>query len=525
MGAGSSAQGKPGRQAAYLKYDLFKEKTDELARDTKRVTGELGDLQQELRDKLEDLANKQEELEDLTAQSFSKVKDVLTKSEKEVRGLRSEVSHASACLGKMGGAVKRARGGAQTSEERLIQLEEANEKLMKRVLTAENGLDALGKGSLVDLKVVADAQQTRLDTLELDLGSESAKHTIKLHSQRDEITELAKFVKNKFGTDGSSDDGSGGGFGADYAGFGLKTNTKLSEVDALFDALAARVTEAERRADLAEANAAEERKARERAEKIASDAADTASKAAAAAEVAADAAGASKMKRQEAEKRAREMWNKVTTAEEAQKTAEEHLMGDLQKARADLWPAARKRAAEDVMEKVKQEAALRAAEAIQRNMSEDADKAAADLERQEQEAEERASELAAAEAQFEQFREQLVRKIVNRMKANAMGEFFDKWIDMWQDGKKERGEIVEHPDYPDGDPNPPVTKTKTKPAAEPEPVAELAAGPEEEAAAAAAAEGEGEGEGGEELEKEEGAPEANVGATLEADPAEVLQQG
>ena len=438
MGAGgSSGSQKPGRQAAYLKYDLFKEKTDELARDTKRVTSDVNDLQQELRDKLEDLANKQEELEDLTAQSFSKVKDVLTKSEKEVRGLRSEVSHASACLGKMGGAVKRARGGAQTSEERLVLLEEMNEKLMARVVTAENGLESLGKGSLVDLKEVADAQQKRLDALELDLGSESAKHTIKLHSQRDEITELAQFVKNKFGSDGSADDGSWGGFGADYSGFGGKTNNKFSEVDALFDALATRITQAERRADLAEASAAEERKARERAEKIANDAADTASKADAVAELAAEAAGASKVKRQEAEKRARETRKKVTTAEAAQKTAEEHLMGDLQKARADLWPAARKRAADDVMEKVKNEAGLRAAEAIQRNMSEDADAAAADLlvEKQEQEAEER-------EASFNQFQEQLVLKILNRIKANAMADFFDKWIDMCQDAKKERGAFL-----------------------------------------------------------------------------------
>ena len=35
-GASSSSSSKAGRQAAYLKYDLFKEKTDELARDTKR---------------------------------------------------------------------------------------------------------------------------------------------------------------------------------------------------------------------------------------------------------------------------------------------------------------------------------------------------------------------------------------------------------------------------------------------------------------------------------------------------------
>ena len=131
-------------QSAYLKYDLFKEKTDDLSRDTKGVRRDMDELQQELRDKLEDLSNKQDELEDLTAQSFSKVKDVLTKSEKEVRGLRSEVSHASTCLGKMGGAVKKARSGAQTSEERLAELEAANDKLAGRLKTTVDGLDKLG---------------------------------------------------------------------------------------------------------------------------------------------------------------------------------------------------------------------------------------------------------------------------------------------------------------------------------------------------------------------------------------------
>jgi hypothetical protein len=548
-GASSSSSSKAGRQAAYLKYDLFKEKTDELARDTKRVNAEVAEMQQELRDKLEDLSNKQEELEDLTAQSFSKVKDVLTKSEKEVRGLRSEVSHASACLGKMGGAVKRARGGAQTNEERLAELEKANEALVKRVLAAETGLDALGKGSLVDLKTTADAQQAKIESLELDLGSASAKHTIALHSQRDEILELSKVVKQQFAADA---------FGAEYCGFGQRTTIKFSEVDALFDALAARLTEAERRADLAEAEAAEERKARERAEKIANDASDTASKAAAAAEVAADAAGASKIKRQEAEKRARELWTKVTIAEEGKKTAEEHLMVDLQKARQDLWPAARKRAAEDVMEKVKQEASLRAAEAIQKNMEEDAINSKASLERQEAEAAERAAELAAAEAQFDQFREQLIRKILARMQQNSMQEFFDKWIDYTQDILVEKGAVQEHPDFPDGNVNLP-------PRPPPRPVPRQQA---QEAQEAPEAQGEGEGEqeqseqgqgegssaggGGKPAEQEEeqepdiddggddgdgsssssssssssetGAPAARVGATLESDPAEVLQQ-
>ena len=70
-------------------------------------------------------------------------------------------------------------------------------------------------------------------------------------------------------------------------------------------------------------------------------------------------------------------------------------------------------------------------------MSEDADAAAADLlvEKQEQEAEER-------EASFNQFHEQFVLKILNRIKANAMADFFDKWIDMCQDAKKERGAFL-----------------------------------------------------------------------------------
>ncbi len=520
MGAGASSSGsssssKMGRQAAYLKYDLFKERTDELARDTKRVNSELAELQQELRDKLEDISNKQEELEDLTAQSFSKVKEVLTKSEKEVRGLRSEVSHASACLGKMGGAVKRARGGAQTSEQRLAELEKANEALVKRVLQSENALEALGKGSLVDLKTKADEQQAKIEALELDLGSASAKHTIALHSQRDEIVELGKVVKKQT---------AGDTFGAEYVGFGQRTNAKFTEVDALFDALAARVAEAERRADVAEAVAAEERQARERAEKIANSAAETAAKAAAAAEVAADAAGASKVKRQEAEKRARELWTKVTIAEEGKKAAEEHLMTDLQKARQDLWPAARKRAAEDVMEKVKQEASLRAAEAIQRNMQEDAERTAAELERQEAEAAERAAELAAAEAQFDQFREQLLRKIKARMQQNAIQGFFDMWVDYHQDIMVERGVVQEHPDYPNGQLN--GSPRPTKPAAQPVPKAVEApeTHSEDGLASTGVADAEGLGEEPDE-EDEEGKDAARVGAMLESDPAEVLQQG
>ena len=41
------------------------------------------------------------------------------------------------------------------------------------------------------------------------------------------------------------------------------------------------------------------------------------------------AQGASKVKRQEAEKQARELWTKLTMAEQAKKVAEEHLMTGL----------------------------------------------------------------------------------------------------------------------------------------------------------------------------------------------------
>ena len=104
------------------------------------------------------------------------------------------------------------------------------------------------------------------------------------------------------------------------------------------------------------------------------------------------------------------------------------------------------------MEKVQTEASIRASEAIQRNMSEDATRTAAELERQEAVAgamaphfpfshsfphtklksssvggaAERAAELAAAEAQFDKFREQLIRKIIARMQNNAVRDLFDR---------------------------------------------------------------------------------------------------
>jgi hypothetical protein len=66
----------------------------------------------------------------------------------------------------------------------------------------------------------------------------------------------------------------------------------------------------------------EERARREASERVAQNAADLAAKSAAAAEIAADAAGASKVKRREAETRARELFNKVTVAEQAKQSAE-----------------------------------------------------------------------------------------------------------------------------------------------------------------------------------------------------------
>ena len=176
------------------------------------------------------------------------------------------------------------------------------------------------------------------------------------------------------------------------------------------------------------------------------------------------------------------------------------------------------------MEKVKQEGALRAAEAIQANMSEDAEKAAAALEQQEREASERLAELKAAEEQFASFQEQLIRKAVSKMRAAMVQEFFDRWIDLWQDAKDERGELLTDPRFPDGQvggaPPPLAAKAEadkgageSQPASEPEPEAEPEAEPS------------GEGEAGEGPEEEEGEGRGGgrVGATLESDPAEVLQ--
>jgi len=180
------------------------------------------------------------------------------------------------------------------------------------------------------------------------------------------------------------------------------------------------------------------------------------------------------------------------------------------------------------MEKVKQEGALRAAEAIQANMSEDAEKAAAALEQQEREASERLAELKAAEEQFASFQEQLIRKAVSKMRAAMVQEFFDRWIDLWQDAKDERGELLTDPRFPDGQvggaPPPLAAKAEADKGAgesQPEPEPE----PEPEAEAEPEAEPSGEGEAGEGPEEEEGEGqgEGRVGATLESDPAEVLQ--
>ena len=206
--------------------------------------------------------------------------------------------------------------------------------LLSRIADIEalkTGLAKLGNENLGELKLSIEKNADEI----AKLGMVTAKHTVTLNKQYEQLQGVEAFVE-------TSDDR----FGADFQGFGTAANRTFAEIDALFDALAARVDTAEKRADVAEANAAEERLKREAAERLAQKAADTAAKAAAAAEIAADAAGASKLKRQEAEKRARQLWNQVTAAEEGKKSAEQQLMVDLQAARADLWPAARKRAAE-----------------------------------------------------------------------------------------------------------------------------------------------------------------------------------
>jgi hypothetical protein len=107
-----------------------------------------------------------------------------------------------------------------------------------------------------------------------------------------------------------------------------------------------------------------ERQRSAEAERKATEASLVANKAAAAAEAAADAAGASKVKRQQAEDKARNLFAQATKAEEAKKEAEKNLVNDLQAVRKDLWPAARKRAADEVMERVKQQGELNAAQKI-----------------------------------------------------------------------------------------------------------------------------------------------------------------
>ena len=90
-----------GGGSTYLKDDVFKDASDDLERKQTDLERRIEDAKNNLESQFEDVQSKQEELEDLTAQSFVKVKSVLTKSEKEVKSLRAEVSHANACLGKM----------------------------------------------------------------------------------------------------------------------------------------------------------------------------------------------------------------------------------------------------------------------------------------------------------------------------------------------------------------------------------------------------------------------------------------
>ena len=129
MGGGASSAkaggGGPSRgSAAYVKTDAFKDLSEDLQREKKELRRELEDIQREMRNQLEDLKHSQEELEDVTAASFAKVKEQLTRSERETKGLRSEVSHTTACVGKMGGAVRKHRNAAGTSEQRIEGVEQ-----------------------------------------------------------------------------------------------------------------------------------------------------------------------------------------------------------------------------------------------------------------------------------------------------------------------------------------------------------------------------------------------------------------
>eukprot|EP01052_Picozoa_sp_SAG31_P080151 SAG31_NODE_39915_length_284_cov_1.118919_1_plen_77_part_10 len=72
-----------GGASSYLKYDVFKDASEDLERKQSQLESKIEEAKQHLETQFEEVQTKQEELEDLTAQSFVKVKSVLTKSEKE----------------------------------------------------------------------------------------------------------------------------------------------------------------------------------------------------------------------------------------------------------------------------------------------------------------------------------------------------------------------------------------------------------------------------------------------------------
>ena len=230
-----------GGGGAYLKTEVFRDAADDLQREGREVRKQLEEMKLELFNKVEDLTHSQEELEDLTAASFARVKEQLQRSERETKGLRSEVSHATACVGKMGGAVKKQRTGATTSEARIAGAEQAVSEFKTKLEDVEARLKMQGEEKAeVETKLV----KTQEELLALQLTT--AKHTMTLGKQYEDITAF----KNE-----KSDDK----FGAQYSGFGTSANRTFAQIDALFDALAERMSNAEQRADDAEVRAEEER--------------------------------------------------------------------------------------------------------------------------------------------------------------------------------------------------------------------------------------------------------------------------
>jgi DNA repair exonuclease SbcCD ATPase subunit len=194
MGSGASA---------YLKYDTFKDTTDDLSSKQSSLERTLDDAAHSLKEKLEDVQGKQEELEDLTAQSFIKVRTVLTKSEKEVKALRAEVSYANACLGKMGASVKKTRTGHMTADERVgkaedavIALEEKFPPVSARVDDIVEHFNAF-KTEIEQRFTKAEDGNTQAQAL---LQAAVAKHTLAVDTLRTEMAPIfPKLTMEYFG--------------------------------------------------------------------------------------------------------------------------------------------------------------------------------------------------------------------------------------------------------------------------------------------------------------------------------------